>query len=333
LDKLGRDAKSQEKFKGDHLYLFESEDLRNWKYVGEFYDRRTDNKWTRADEDISCPTFLPLPASQDGSAKSDKYLLSFVSHNNGAQAYIGTYDRKNNKFIPESHHRMSWVDNAYFVPEGMTDDKGRHILWVWLGDVPKDWRERGWSGVYGLPRSLWLGNDNTLRMAPVEEVKQLRHDERRWGDIGLTADNSTKRLDGVVGDSCELQFTIQPDATAKRYGVKVRTSPDGKETTLLYYDAERNELCMDLMQSGRDALWNPRRIERAPLMLKAGEPLTLRVFVDKPVIEIYANGLQAICRRAYPIRNDSLGVILYAEGGGATFTGVKTWEMMPTNPY
>jgi beta-fructofuranosidase len=61
--------------------------------------------------------------------------------------------------------------------------------------------------------------------------------------------------------------------------------------------------------------------------------LRLRVFVDKPVIEVFANDRQAICRRVYPGRSDSLGVVLFAKGGKARFSSVKAWEMMPSNPY
>ena len=74
-------------------------------------------------------------------------------------------------------------------------------------------------------------------------------------------------------------------------------------------------------------------MEQAPLELKDGEPLKLRVFVDKSVVEIYANDRQAICRRVYPGRSDSLGVVLFARGGEAKISSVKAWEMMPSNPY
>ena len=59
----------------------------------------------------------------------------------------------------------------------------------------------------------------------------------------------------------------------------------------------------------------------------------LRVFVDKSVVEIFANDRQAIGRRVYPTRSDSLGLNLFANGGGARFESVKAWDMMPANPY
>jgi len=330
LNKYGAKKDSPEKFKGDHLYLFESTDLRKWTYKGDFYDRKIDNSWTAANEDNMCPSFLPLPASSCGSKKSDKHLLLFIAHNRGCQYYVGSYDRKNDRFIPETHGRMSWVDSTYFAPEALVDDRGRQIMWAWLTDNPGGEKQRGWSGVYGLPRSLWVGDDNTLRMAPVEELKKLRHHEQQFRDIRLTAEAPVKKLDGVVGDSCELEIQFAPNATAARYGVRVRTSPGSEETTLLYYDAKAKQLCMDSTKSG---VGGRRAVERAPLELRQGEGLSLRVFVDKTVVEVYANQRQAICRRVYPGRNDSLDVVLYAEEGEAIVPSAKAWEMMPSNPY
>ncbi|MBW8035801.1 MAG: glycoside hydrolase family 32 protein, partial [Planctomycetes bacterium] len=327
MRKYGGKWNSPENMKGDRLYLFESEDLKSWKYKGVFYERNPD--WTSYNEDNMCPSFLPLPSSGDGGKPSDKHLLLFISHNRGCQYFVGDYDKKNDKFIPNNHGRMTWVDNTYFAPEAMMDNQGRQIMWTWLHDNPASEKGQGWSGVYGLPRSLWLGEDGTLRMRPVKELKMLRCDEKTWSNITLS-DGKTKTLDGVIGDSCELEITIAPTAAAGQFGVKVRTSAGGEEETLLYYDAQKKRLVFDSTKSGIDGR---KKVEQAPFELKDGEPLKLRVFVDKSVIEIYANDRQAICRRVYPGRDDSLGVVLFANGGKAKFSSVKAWEMMPSNPY
>jgi len=327
LNKYGRKPDSPEEAKGDRLYLFESEDLESWKYKGVFYERNPE--WTDDSEDNMCPSFLPLPKSSDGGEPSDKHLLLFISHNKGCQYYIGDYDKINDKFIPNSHGRMTWVDNTYFAPEALVDDKGRQIIWVWLTDNPSGEEAKGWSGVYGLPRSVWLGEDGELRMRPVKELEMLRCNEKTWSKITL-ASSKTKTLKGIVGDSCELDIRINSGATAQRFGVKVRASAKGEEETLLYYDTEAKQLVFDSTKSGVDGR---RTVERAPLKLKDNESLRLRVFVDKSVVEIYANDRQAICRRVYPGRDDSLEVVLFANGGEAEFSSVKAWEMMPSNPY
>jgi len=326
LNKYGRKADAPPELQGDRLYLLESDDLEHWCYKGVFYQRKAE--WTDRSEDNMCPSFLPLPSSPDGGRPSGKHLLLFISHNKGCQYYVGDYDTQNDKFIPTSHGRMTWVDNTYFAPEALLDGKGRQIMWAWLTDNPGGEPQKGWSGVYGLPRSLWLGPDGTLRMRPVKELEMLRCEEQTFDDVAL-ADGQTKTLPLPAGDSCELLLTIDP-ATARQCGVKVRASADGKQETRLYYDAEAKRLVFDATRSGIDGR---RRVERAPFELNKDEPLKLRVFVDKSVVEVYANDRQAICRRVYPGGEDSLGVALFATGGRAKFSRVKAWEMMPSNPY
>ncbi len=326
LNKYGRKPESLAKYTGDHLYLYESANLDNWQYKGEFYDRNP--AWTEGSEDDMCPSFLPLPSSPEGGRPSGKHLLLFISHNKGCQYYLGVYDTKHDKFIPENHGRMTWRDTTMFAPEALVDPKGRQIMWAWMHDNPREERKIGWSGVFCLPRLLWLGADGTLRMKPVPELNMLRGEEQSWQDISLAA-GETKRLENVVGDSCELEINIT-GATAKRVGLKVRSSLAGEEETLLYYDAEKKELVFDSTKSGKDGRMV---VETAPFELAQNEPLQLRVFIDKSVIEVFANDRQAITRRVYPGRKDSLGIVLFADGGQAKFNLVKAWEMVPSNPY
>jgi len=324
LNKLGRAPDAAPGEQGDRLYLFVSDDLKSWKYQHVFYERNP--LWTDRSEDNMCPSFLPLPSSPDGGEASGKYLLLFISHNKGCQYYVGNY--RDDRFFPDNHGRMSWVDNAYFAPEALVDGRGRQIMWAWLMDNPPGENQRGWSGVYGLPRTLWLGDDGTLRMRPIPELETLRSHERMWKDTTLTA-GSMHWLNGVSGTSCELQMEIIP-GTASRTGLKVRAGSDGKEETLLYYDWTARQLVFDATRSGPTGVLV---VERAPLELQTGEPLKLRVFVDKSVVEIYANDRQAIGRRVYPSRAESSAVGLFTEGGTAGFTQVKAWHIAPSNPY
>ena len=324
LNKIGRVPDAPLTEQGDRLYLFVSDNLQDWKYLHVFYQRNP--AWTERSEDNMCPSFLPLPASPAGGPPSSKHLLLFISHNKGCQYYVGDY--RDDRFHPDHHGRMSWVDNTYFAPEALVDGQGRQIMWAWLTDNPPGEKEQGWSGVYGLPRTLWLGDDGTLRLQPVQELETLRCQQKTWTGLTL-APGDSKLLDGVTGDACELELEIDPGA-AQRCGLKVRASGDGQEETLLYYDAGAQELVFDATHSGATGRTT---IERAPCALKPGEALKLRVFVDKSMVEIFANDRQAIGRRVYPTRADSLGVALFAQDGAAQFKHVKAWELMPANPY
>ena len=58
----------------------------------------------------------------------------------------------------------------------------------------------------------------------------------------------------------------------------------------------------------------PKSVEAGPFELNAEEPLKLRVFVDKSIVEVFANGRQAVMRRIYPSREDSVGVAVFSDG-------------------
>jgi Glycosyl hydrolases family 32 C terminal len=83
LNKLGRTANAPLSEKGHRLCLFVSDDLKSWKYLHPFYERKPE--WTDRSEDNMCPSFLPLPSKAEAGPPSGKHLLRFISHNRGCQ--------------------------------------------------------------------------------------------------------------------------------------------------------------------------------------------------------------------------------------------------------
>jgi len=202
-------------------------------------------------------------------------------------------------------------------------------MWTWVFDRREHAAKvaSGWSGELSLPRVLWLGDDGTLRMNAPPELAVLRYNPRRVDNLRVSAGGELP-LD-VRGDSLELAIDFAPAATGV-FGVKVCCSPDGQEQTSIFYDATNHTLNVDTRQSSLGE--GAKAIESAPLTLPAGEGLSLRVFVDKSFVDVFANDRQAICRRIYPTRRDSLGVTLFSDVNMTT-PRVESWEMMPGNPY
>jgi beta-fructofuranosidase len=289
-----------------------------WKFVGDLFAHSVEG--VPLDEDVSCADFFEL----DG-----KDVLLAISHRVGARYYLGEW--KDEQFYPESFAQMSWVDNSFFAPESLLDDKGRRIMWAWIFDGPEFGirKEYGWSGTMSLPRVLSLGDDGRLRMDVPEEIERLRFDAFKKQDFAVQS-GAEVVIDGIGGDSFEL-FIEMESADASEYGVKVRVSPDGQEETSIFYDVSEGKLKVDTLKSGPED--TPRAVEAAPFKLKDGERLELRVFVDKSVVEVFANSRQAIARRLYPSRADSLGVSLFSTGGTTRVRRLKSWKIMPSNPY
>ncbi len=289
-----------------------------WNYVGDLMANAVDGVSIK--EDVSCADFFKI---------GDQHMLLCISHRLGCRYYLGEW--KDEKFHPTFHERMSWVDNSFFAPESLLDDRGRRIMWAWIFDRAgfKTRMEYGWSGTMSLPRVLSLGGDGVLHMDVPREIERLRYNPRKKENITLKADTDLP-LDGISGNSIELAIEMNAKG-ASQLGIKVCCSPEGEEQTLVFYDRAEKKLKVDTRKSS--ATEGPKNIEAGPFELKEDEPLKLRVFVDKSVVEVFANGRQAVMRRIYPSRHDSVGVILFSKGAPASIKTLEAWDIMPSNPY
>ena len=271
--------------------LFKSTDLKHWDYLGLFLSR--DMPDVRTDEDISCPNFFKI---------GGKDMLLCISHNKGCRYYLGQW--KNEKFTPEFHARMNWKGWNFFAPESVLAPDGRRIMWAWCNlGYPQ-------SGIQSLPRELSLPEDGVLHIKPLRELERLRFDEKSEHNIVVKSD-APYALKEIAGDTLELKLSIRPGA-ATEYGVEVYCDKDGRNGfPIVVETADR------ILRLGDT---------RAPFELKAGEKLELRVFLDKNMIEVFANDRQAaVASHKYAPGN--LGIRLFSKGGEIVIGEVKSWRM------
>ena len=315
---------------GDTVFLFKSSDLIHWEYLHPLY--HPDRRWTQAYEDMACPEFFRL---------GSKYVVIGLSHPCGCHYYIGRWEKE--YFIPEHHGRMNWPGGRYGAPESYTDDKGRRILWAWAALGSNGFQEQG---VMSIPRVLTLGEDGkTLLMRPVEELKALRGKCFRKNGIKLSAGKEVS-FDELQGNSLEIEAEIDL-GSATEVELQVLRSPDGQEQTTIRFDFVRKKLAIDVSKSSLvqpknfyqtfclygDRVSNagikdlPVLIQEAPFELKPGENLHLRVFVDRCMVEVFANGRQALCMQVFPTKEESIGILLNARNGNARIEKLESWEM------
>ena len=122
--------------------------------------------------------------------------------------------------------------------------------------------------------------------------------------------------------------------------MKVCCSADGLEETVIGYNVADAKLKIDTTRTGANQHLGKtvtgtlkKSVESAPMKLRPNEPLKLRVFLDRSIVEVFANdGRLALSRVIYPSKG-STGIQLYAKGGAATVKSVAVWDIMPTNPY
>ena len=146
-------------------------------------------------------------------------------------------------------------------------------------------------------------------------------------------------LEEMRGNAMELGVELDPQDAAE-VSLCVLRSPGNEEYTRINYlrgDAKTVQrdgrtyrqvaIGIDVAHASLHPAVKRRPHEVGPLELAEGEPLKLRVFVDRSVVEVFANGRQCVAVRVYPQKSDSLGVSLRAAGGQATLLGLDAWQM------
>ncbi len=316
-------------FGGAKAALMKGDDLHALKYQRPFL---AEDRWAEQGEDMSCPDFFKL---------GDRYVLLGISHRRGARYYVG--DWKGDIFTPTAHERMNWPGGAFFAPETMLDGKGRRLLWGWAFDPRSDSRRRagGWSGVMSMPRELSLDANGKMLIRPVHELEALRHDEWDGGKRKLLAGKASALA--LQGESLELDVTFAPSA-ANRVGVTVRQNASGEEATVIAYDRKSQQLSIDFSKASLDRTiryksWffhqpldaedTARRVEEqvAPFSLADDQPLRLRVFLDRSMLEVYANDRLCMTQRIFPTLPESTGVSLWSEGADTEVTHLRGWRL------
>lgn len=301
-------------------YLFHSKDLAEWESLGTLVEC---GFHTEPGEDGAVPNFLPIG--------NGKHMLLFFSHKRAGQYYIGDYDQARHRFIPDSHGRMNygpWCIGSLHAPTAAIDDQGRFLAFfnVWEGKPPE-----GWNNVMTLPRHLSLEADNSLRIEPAAEIESLRFDHCCTEPMTIPG-NGEIVLEKVRGKAIELEAVIEP-GMAREVGLCVLRSPDGAERTrisLFQKEGQRpgtSALQIDVSEASLRSDVFARTPETGPFILEAGEVLRLRVFVDRSIVEVFANGRQCLTLRAYPERPDSNGVSVFTRGGAAKLVSLDSWQM------
>ena len=284
------------------------------------------------EDDVSCPDFFPL---------GDRHVLVAISHQKGVRWWSGRWD--GTRFDAEAQDRITCPGGLYFAPETFETPDGRRILWGWILDPRPYDPDRGWSGVHGAPTEITLADDGTLRFAPAREVESLR-----FRPSMLCAGPLPGRIEGFHCDSADIELEIDP-ADSGRVVVSVRQSPDGNETTDIVVDRTTGTLMIDFSRSGDPSIhhrgWvitpfkDPEAKQRqhdrqsAPFQLEPGELLTLRILLDRSVLEVHANGRRWLVQRVFPTPGDSNGFRVWADSPSARIVRGCLWEMAPSNPY
>ncbi|SFF03686.1 Sucrose-6-phosphate hydrolase SacC, GH32 family [Paenibacillus algorifonticola] len=313
---------------GGAALAFVSEDMLNWTYKGSFYQADI-RKFPYLGPIWELPVLLPLGTDKQGDYK---HLLLVSPVGAGADVevfyWIGQLDKDNLSFKPDQEEpQLIDVGDFHFTgPSGMVDPvTGRKIIFtIAQGDRTSELEyQSGWAHNGGLPISVYLREDGRLGIEPIEELQSLR-DKKRLSLRDKSLSEANSLLKDVQGDMLEIQLELEP-GSAKQLGIKIRRSPDGEEETLLYYDINESMLFADRTKTTLHSGEKCKGVQGGKLEL-SGENLKLHIYLDRSMVETYANGLKSLTTRVYPSRKDALGLELWGDGEPLV-KSMEIWNM------
>jgi len=292
---------------GGAALLFASETLDEWEYVGPALvgeESSDGGMW-------ECPDILDF---------DDTQILQ-VSNYDKVVYFTGTFDATTFSREDEGVHDHG----NFYAAQSIPNDETSYLSWGWIRPdrtLEAQW-DAGWSGVMSIPRKLSTGRDGRLRVEPTEAIADLRTSLRSTETAVLTP-TSDDPIGDVAGDSLEIQLDVEL-VDAESVELSVLEAPDGEERTTIRITEE--EVVLDRSESSDSASANTNPQSVSPLPPSPTDGVSLDVFVDASVLEIFINERTALSSRVYPTRSDSTGVSLTAADGTAEVTQLDVWEL------
>ncbi|HXT41542.1 MAG TPA: glycoside hydrolase family 32 protein [Candidatus Angelobacter sp.] len=270
-----------------NIYEAENPELTKWKYRGVLF-QLPDTKAGSAE----CPNFFKL---------GDRWVL-FVSPYGKVRYFVGDFDAETCRF--QSRTQGVLDPGNFYAPNTMLVPDGRRIVWGWVNGFPNG---RGWNGCLTVPRLLSFSREGELRQTPAPQLEKLRGKQTEWRNV---------RLDGggeffALPNTNTLEILAEIDLrSATNFLFSIKSTGTNPPVTVSFNGSELKAM---------DA--------KAPLRLaKGAEKLSLRMFIDRSVLEVFANETACITKVISPLdANASLEI--RTEGGITMAKRVEAWPM------
>lgn len=184
----------------------------------------------------------------------------------------------------------------------------------------------GWAHNYSFPREWSLDDNGELRQKPYSGLAALRSAERTYSAADLEVDSSLS-IEGVAGRQIEVlgRFNVG----SAEFGFNFLKGAGGYAS--LTYCPATNELTVDLTSLRRlvndggsyDGIYTCRLPERP----SAGDVMTLNLFIDGSILDIFVNERWATSIRVYPTDDDADNIEVFSRGGAVKVNSLDAWEL------
>lgn len=211
----------------------------------------------------------------------------------------------------------------------MPEDKRVMLGWMNNWDYADSIPTFPWRSAMSLPREIGLTqtpDGPRLTQQAVKQVDGLASAPSYRNTAGGTITPGTHALPSAAsGDVQRIDVTFAP-GTAAKSGITL--FGNGSSSTAVGYDAATKEVYVDRANSGNVG-FHPlfASVDSAPVSVDAQGNVTLRIYVDRSSVEVFAQGgLRTITDQVFPA-DGAKEVALFAEGGVAQLKSLTVTPM------
>ncbi len=266
------------------VQFYESKNLKDWKLLSEFGKMGdTSSIW-------ECPSLQKVLTS-DGL---EKWVLIISSGHRqpkyvGMQYFVGDFD--GTTFTPQKQKEVLYVDEGkdfyaavpfYNRPKSQPNPiiMGWVNNWAYANEVPTE----TWRGGFSVPRKLSLFQEDGMY-----QLKQTPIISENIFTEKLTLQPNAKINAQTIILKDNLYRLVLDIKLLTSKGFALNLLKNGDEKSVLSYDVATETLSFDRTKSGKiDFSERFKSIESMKIKPKNGH-LKLDIFVDKSIVEIYAN--------------------------------------------
>lgn len=304
------------------IAFYASSNLKDWVWLSDFGPLGdSDRSW-------ECPDMFQLEVDNSGKKK----WVVVVSVNWAKEQYfVGDFD--GTRFIPEMTEQYPlYVDNGldYYASRTFQDYDDTlgsiySLGWVSTWDYAQHVPTKYGKGVWSLPRELCLtstAQGYRLIQKPIAGLKALRgtpYSYKRTLKAGTTSLTNLAKMNN--------QYELVADFSTSQgntFGLNLCSGTNQQVT--LTYNVKSQTLLLDRTNASKTSIPKFERIAFAKVPL-VNNHLQLDIFVDKSVIEIYANdGACVMTALVFP-SDDDTNVELFSLDNGKTNVDLSAYPM------
>jgi fructan beta-fructosidase len=299
--------------------FFGSTDLKRWQVLSDFGPAgATGGVW-------ECPDLFELPV--EGSGTERRWVLDVdinpgaLAGGSGGQYFVGTFD--GTQFVNENPPAQTlWVDYGkdFYATTSFSDLPASDTRRIWIGWI-SNWLYANeeptvrWRGAQSVPRALALRrlpDGIRLVQAPIGELNTLR-----------TASEPVIVKDATaLPGSAEIEVDL-PRGQWKESGVRLRNA--GGEEVTIGVTSQPTELFVDRRKSRSTPFHKEYPSRHAVALRWQDDRIRLKILFDRSVVEVFANGGEAVITdRVYPTRPLDR---VEAQAVGGALPIVRVWTL------